>query len=140
MDNQRKNGSRRGMAIVETAIIMPLLLLLTFGGIKYGWLFIKWQQLTNVARHTVRYAVTYPTPTDPTPSTLIDTLMKKDGMPTYTVNELTSGAKKGEPVTVEIEVLVPNIDIFNMPVLLPAPPRLKARMTMSQEGPNSSSG
>ena len=45
MNKQRKNKSRRGTMVVEAALILPLLLILTFGGIKYGWLFIKWQQL-----------------------------------------------------------------------------------------------
>lgn len=48
MDNPMKNTSRRGTMVVETAIILPLLLLLTFGGLKYGWLFIKWQQINNI--------------------------------------------------------------------------------------------
>ncbi|OQY05716.1 MAG: hypothetical protein B6I25_05260, partial [Planctomycetales bacterium 4572_13] len=74
MEYRRKNKSHRGTAIVETALVLPLLLLLTFGGIKYGWLFIKWQQITNVTRHVARYATTHPTPTAPTPSELISTL------------------------------------------------------------------
>ncbi len=35
---------RRGTTIVETAIILPLLVVLTFGAIKYSWLFFKAQQ------------------------------------------------------------------------------------------------
>ena len=134
MANQRKNKSRCGTAIVETAIILPLLVLLTFAGIKYGWLFIKWQQITNVARHSVRYAVTYPNPTEPLPSDLIDTLMGKFNMPDYSIVELTSGAAVGEPVVVEIQVAGDKVDILKFP-WLPTPDFLAATMTMSKEGP-----
>ena len=133
MDTPTKNKSRRGTMVVEAALILPLLLLLTFGGLKYGWLFIKWQQINNVARHSVRYAVR-PSPTNPTPSALISTLMSDADMPNYTLVELTSGAPVGSPVVVQIDVAVADIDILKMP-LLPTPTTLSARMTMSKEGP-----
>ena len=133
MDDQRKKRSRCGTTIVETAIILPLLLLLTFGGLKYGWLFIKWQQTTNVARHAVRYAVR-PTPTNPTPDVLISNMMNAADMPNYTLAELTYGVAVGSPVVVQIDVPVADIDILKMP-FLPTPTTLSARMTMSKEGP-----
>ncbi|MHC5181985.1 MAG: TadE/TadG family type IV pilus assembly protein [Planctomycetota bacterium] len=138
MDDQRKVRPRRGTMIVETAIMLPLLLLLTFGGLKYGWLFIKWQQTTNVARHAVRYAVR-PSPADPpagyqTPGQLIDTFMVNYDMPKYILVELTDGAAVGSPVVVQIDVPVADIDILKMP-FLPTPTTLSARMTMSKEGP-----
>lgn len=137
MDNER-NKSRRGTMIVEAALILPLLLLLTFGGLKYGWLFIKWQQTTNVARHAVRYAVR-PTPVDPppgyqTPSQLINALMDDYDMPGYNLVQLTDNVAVGSPVVVQIDVPVADIDILKMP-FLPTPTTLSARMTMSKEGP-----
>lgn len=130
--NKQRNKLRRGTMIVEAALILPLLLILTFGGIKYGWLFIKWQQLNNVARHSVRHAVR---PTlNPAPSVLIDTLMNKFDMPNYTILQLTPNVAVGEDVVVEIQVNVPDVDILNI-ALLPTPDTLTARMTMSKEGP-----
>lgn len=145
MEYRRKNKSRRGTAIVETALILPLLLLLTFGGIKYGWLFIKWQQTTNVARHAVRYAIR-PTINSADAVDLIDDLMPKVGMDTYTPsvtyggddyppNDEHGGQPVGDTVTVRIDVPVASIDILKMPLLLPTPTTLTARMTMSKEGP-----
>ena len=134
MDNRRKNKSRRGTAIVETALILPLLLLLTFGGIKYGWLFIKWQQVTNVARRSVRYAIR-PTVSSGETLTLIDNLMNDADMGgTGYTPSVTAGAAVGEPVVVQIVVLAASVDILKIP-LLPAPDTLTARMTMSKEGP-----
>ncbi len=140
MEYRRKNKSHRGTAIVETALILPLLLLLTFGGIKYGWLFIKWQQTTNVARHAVRYAIR-PTITSTQTVDLIDELMPKANMNTYTPlvsyggDDYPIGKIVGDTVTVQIDVPVASIDILKMPLLLPAPDNLTARMTMSKEGP-----
>ena len=119
--------------IVETALVLPLLLLLTFGGLKYGWLFIKWQQTTNVARHAVRYAVR-PSPTNPTPDILISDMMNAAEMPNYTLVSLTDNVAVGSPVVVQIDVPVADIDILKMP-FLPTPTTLSARMTMSKEGP-----
>ena len=140
MNKQRKNRSKRGTMVIEAALILPLLLFLTFGGIKYGWLFYKWQQLNNVARHSVRHAVR-PTPAVPpagyqTPTQLIDTLMGRVDMPTYRIVELTTNVAVGEEVVVEIQVDVPNVDILQMPMMqLFTPATLTSKMTMSKEGP-----
>jgi len=57
MVGRRKKAWRRGTTAVETAIVFPLLLLLTLGAMRYGWLFLKAQQITNAARVAVRVAV-----------------------------------------------------------------------------------
>ncbi|MHC4988494.1 MAG: TadE/TadG family type IV pilus assembly protein [Planctomycetota bacterium] len=134
MDDQKNNKSRRGTMVVEAALILPLLLILTFGGIKYGWLFLKWQQLNNVARHSVRHCVR-PSP-DPAPSVLIDTLMNNAGMGTYTILQLTPNVDVGQEVVVEIQVNVSDVDILPLPLMQGfSPPTLTAKMTMSKEGP-----
>ena len=50
----RSATTRRGLAMIETAIVLPLVLLLTMGLIEYGWLFLKAQQITNAARQGAR--------------------------------------------------------------------------------------
>ena len=49
--------NRRGAAIVEFAVVLPLLLLLLFGIIDFGWVFLVRQTLTNAAREGARVAV-----------------------------------------------------------------------------------
>ena len=49
--------TRGGAALVEMAIVIPVLLLLTLGLIEYGWVFYKVSQLNQAARHGVRTAV-----------------------------------------------------------------------------------
>lgn len=53
----RKENRSRGAAAVEAAIVLPVILMVTFGAIKYGWLFLKAQQITNAARNGARIAV-----------------------------------------------------------------------------------
>jgi len=143
MNDPKNNRSRRGTAIVEAALVLPLLLILTFGGIKYGWLFIKWQQATNTARHSVRYAIR-PTIDSTKTIDLIDKLMTKAGMDkskvnytssvTYGDDDYPTGSIVGDPVTVQIVVPVADVDILKI-ALLPTPNTLTATMTMSKEGP-----
>ena len=41
---------------VEAALMMPLIMLMTLALIKYGWLYVKVQQVNNAARHGARVA------------------------------------------------------------------------------------
>jgi Flp pilus assembly protein TadG len=43
MANMKRVSSRHGLATVETAIVLPVILLLTVGLIEYGWLLLKAQ-------------------------------------------------------------------------------------------------
>ena len=41
--------SRLEVPVTEAALVLPILLLVTFGAIRYGWFFLKAQQITNAA-------------------------------------------------------------------------------------------
>jgi Flp pilus assembly protein TadG len=60
MENRRRRGIReRGAVVVETALLLPLLLLIIFGIIDLGRAFNTKQALTHATREAVRvYAVT----------------------------------------------------------------------------------
>ena len=53
----RKEKRCGGAVAVEAALVLPIILLVTFGGIRYGWFFLKLQQITNAARCGARTAV-----------------------------------------------------------------------------------
>lgn len=53
---------RRGGAIVETAFVLPLMLLFLFGIMEYGRYLLVLQMATNAAREACRYAVTHTKP------------------------------------------------------------------------------
>jgi Flp pilus assembly protein TadG len=58
-----KSGSQKGAAMVEFALILIPLLILTFGLIEFGLLMYNQQVLTNAAREGARYGIVM---TDPT--------------------------------------------------------------------------
>jgi Flp pilus assembly protein TadG len=53
---------RRGGAIVETALVLPLILLFIFGIMEYGRYILCAQVVINAAREGCRYAVTHTQP------------------------------------------------------------------------------
>ena len=48
---------RRGEAVVELAVVTPLLLLMLFGIMEFGWAFMVHETLTNGVREACRVAV-----------------------------------------------------------------------------------
>ena len=50
--------SERGQALIETAITLPILLLLMVGIFEVGRAYQHWQVLTNAAREGARFSVT----------------------------------------------------------------------------------
>lgn len=130
----------RGAAAVEIALVLPLLLLLTLGAIKYGWLFLISQQITNAARQGARIAILSNSTTDGVNGVkqrIIDLLDEVDI--TIGVDNIecipfyVEDVNMGDAVTVEVFVDCNDIDIMNIP-LLPQPEQLKASVTMAKEG------
>ena len=39
------------------ALVLPILLLLSLGALRYGWLFLKAQEITNATRYGARVAI-----------------------------------------------------------------------------------
>jgi Flp pilus assembly protein TadG len=54
MKRQRDRPNRRGTAVVETAIVLPLLLLLILGGIDFGFQLYIVHTMTGAAREGAR--------------------------------------------------------------------------------------
>ena len=137
----RKKNNCRGTATVETAIILVLLLSLTFGVIEYGWLFLKKQQITNAARNGARVAIRWGA-TNATVTARISNLMDDADIGGYSIT-FTPGdvgsVTVGDPLAVRVSVPVPvprkngNI-VINFP-FIPKPTTLGASVTMSKEGP-----
>jgi hypothetical protein len=128
----------RGTAVVEAAVVFPLLLLLTMGAIEYGWLFLKVQHMTNAARQSARLAIRPDVETQEVLA-LIDLLMAEGGLADsgYVVN-LTPGdiASLSAGDLLEVEIRVPSAGIVIIDAsFLPVPQWLRATVTMTKEGP-----
>lgn len=53
--NNRRH-QRRAAAVVEMAVVLPILLTILFGIIEFGWTFMVYQNMTNAAREGCRVA------------------------------------------------------------------------------------
>jgi Flp pilus assembly protein TadG len=143
MVRTRKQTRYRGLAAVEVAFVFPLLLLLTLGGIRYGWLFLKAQQITNAARHGARIAILPGVTVNDDVLPAIQSLMESAGINSgdYSVTISPAdfpSAAAGDTVTIQVTVPCANIDIMHVPLftnLEPANWNLGASVTMAKEGP-----
>ena len=130
--------NRRGAAAVEMAIVLPLLLMLTLGGIKYGWLFLKAQQITNAARHGARIGIREGA-TIQDAKDAIFIVMDSAGMGDIYTDQITQtdAVEPGLLPTLKVNVIVDccDIDIMIIPGMLPTPEKLIGTITMAKEGP-----
>ena len=135
MANLRTKRKARGVAIIEAAIVFPLLLLLTFGVIEYGWALLKSQQITNATRQAARIAAR-PDSTNADIQTLVTSLMTNSNISDYQLTfpaDITS-ILPGETLTVTITVSYESIQLAGAP-FVPMPSDLQASVTMAKEGP-----
>ncbi len=107
----RQRGVRRvrAAAVVEFAVVLPLLLTILFGIIEYGWVFMVRQTLQTAAREGARLAVLQ---TSVAPYTevidRVDRVMAPTGLTTYQVT--MTHAAPGNPVETVV-VSVPYNDV-----------------------------
>jgi len=52
----RTRGSERGSALIETALVLGMLLMLALGAFEYGMAFREWLSVTNATREGARLA------------------------------------------------------------------------------------
>lgn len=132
----RKCDQRRGVVLIEAALVFPILLLLTFGLIEYGWLFLRMESLSNAARRGARVAVT-PDATNSDVLSAIGNMMTDSGLGDsgYTVTVSSLVVDPGETVTVHI--VVPNYQniMLTQAPMIPVPDQIERGVTMAKEGP-----
>lgn len=107
----RRLRGERGLALVETTLVILLLLFVTFAMMEFGWLFHRIQQINNGAREGARIAV-LPDRTAADAIATVDGLMDSFGIAgaDVTVNPAdTSDLESGDLITVTVEVPVSNV-------------------------------
>ena len=57
LGDRHKHKSERGQALLETAVVLPLILLVCVAIFEFGRVFQTWQVMTNAAREGARLAV-----------------------------------------------------------------------------------
>jgi Flp pilus assembly protein TadG len=126
---------RRGAALVELAIVMPILCLLTLGLMEYGWVFMKISQINQAARHGVRIAVR-PDATDADVAAAVAALMTQAGIKNsdYSLTHDPIDVAVGEPISVHISVNYDKLTLTGTG-LVPLPSTIQGHGTMAKEGP-----
>jgi Flp pilus assembly protein TadG len=118
---------------VEAALILPLILLVTFASLEYGWMFLKQEQLVNAARQAARVGATA-FATNSQVSTQITNMMAADGITGYTVSSYNVGVTKGSTFTITISVPYSNVRAMGGVSFFPVPTTLTGTVTMEKEG------
>lgn len=90
----KKMKKEKGQAMLEFALILPILLILVCGIIDFGWLFYNQSELNNCAREGARYAI-------------VNT--GKDEAIANKVNNIAAASIK--PITIEITYLGDDVKI-----------------------------
>jgi Flp pilus assembly protein TadG len=104
--NLEPRTRERGSAMVETAIVLPLLLMLMVGIFEVGRAYETWQVLTNAAREGARMAVT-PSSTVPVTTALIrqymaDGQLDQSAVATVVVNKTATINAAGTNVSASL--------------------------------------
>ena len=74
--------NERGAALIETAITIPIILLIAVGIFEFGRAYQTWQVLTNAAREGARVAI-LSDKTDAEVTTAVRSYMQAGGLPRY---------------------------------------------------------
>ncbi len=104
--NRTYRPSRRGNAVLETALVLPILLALSFGLVEFGYFFYVKHNLQGAAREGARVAIT-PSATNTDVTNAILAALTPAGLHTsgYTVTldpSDVSAAATGSNITVTV--------------------------------------
>lgn len=132
---------RRGLAIVEAAIVLPLILLLTFGMMEYGLLLVRQQDLTNIVRYAARAACVHRADRAAIMTKANEMVAQAHlgGAVTVTIPEDLGSIPPGTSFEVKATVPYASVTRFSgIPSIVPAilvPEQLHASVIMVKEGP-----
>jgi len=107
-----ENSRARAAAVVEFAVVLPLLLTILFGIIEYGWVFMVRQTLQTAAREGARIAVLQSS-IEPYDNVIgrVAQVMAPTGLLSYSIT--MSHAQVGDPVET-VQVSIPYNDVSLM--------------------------
>ncbi len=102
---RRSSHRERGVAAVEMAIVLPLLILLAFGVAEAAWAFSQQNAVRGVARESVRVAVHHPGATSQDIANLVCDDLDLTNPATVRVDGVIPGSyERGDRATVNIRV------------------------------------
>ena len=118
----RRKGHEDGAALVEFALLAPLLIILVMGVIEFGWLFAQMNEIRHVAQEGARWgAVSHPDIDGSGSADWSDLAARACGaanLPSGTSVDVTGsyvGGAKGDTATVTVTATVQSLT--NVPVI-----------------------
>jgi Flp pilus assembly protein TadG len=136
MANMKRQGQhRRGITIIETALVLLMLLTITMGVIEYGWMFYKSHQLANAARQGARIGAR-PSSDEAITTAAVQSALTNAGItvvPTISVDPPPESVPAGTTFSVTVTLDYGELGL-NMP-LVPTPGSISSTVTMAREGP-----
>lgn len=92
-----KRSKRQGQAVVEFALVLPIFMLLLFGGIELGIVYFRLHLLTNAAREGARVG-SMPNSTESDVEAAVNDFLNAAGIDTDTCNVVVHVYPPGEDV------------------------------------------
>lgn len=134
MKNRQRCPGRRGAAVVEFAVVAPILFLLIFGMIEFGRMVMVQQVLTNASREGARVGILDGATTSEVTSKVNTylTAAKITGATVTVTPDPPSNAGAGDSVTVDVKVNFNNVTWLPVPWFLGGK-QLEATTVMRRE-------
>lgn len=109
---QQDSPRARAAAVVEFAVVLPLLLTILFGIIEYGWVFMVRQTLQTAAREGCRVAVLR-TSMEPyiNVTNSVNRVMGPTGLATHTI-QMTHATTTNPVETVEVRIPYDDVSLM----------------------------
>jgi Flp pilus assembly protein TadG len=126
---------QRGAETIEVAIALPIVLIVIFSGLEYGWAVIRSVQLDHAARVGAR-AAALSGATTADAEARADQALRQIGIDsaivTVTPSDLTS-LPAGSIIKVEVEVPYSDVRLVGLGSLMPLPATIKGHASMIRE-------
>ena len=126
---------QRGAETIEVAIALPIVLIVIFSGLEYGWALIRSVQLDHAARVGAR-AAALSGATTADAEARADQALRQIGIDsaivTVTPSDLTS-LPAGSIIKVEVEVPYSDVRLVGLGSLMPLPAKIKGHASMIRE-------
>ena len=123
---------KKGQSMVETALVLPVIILILTGIIDFGLLFNNYLVISNASREAARLAVVGTSDSSINTSITNMTGTLDQDMMTVTITPLQASRKRGDEVSVLIEydnsLLTPVIS-----AIVPNPVHLQSKTVMRME-------
>ena len=120
-------NNQKGAALVEMAIILPILLVLVFGILEYGRVMFMTNVLNNAAREGARRAAVSPAPIDINDYVTSCIPFDTPGL-VITPSTTTPTPGAGQPITVTV-----TLSFESLTGIIPVPDSLSGEATMRYE-------